>query len=118
MKAVAVALVTVGLGAVGAKELLSADTNAASNGASAASAAAKSGGAGECWTPGKIQKDRYTLRGAQGAIRSFEINNVEGCVFRVKVEYTSETGANKVLDYNAEFADGSSPTFQTYNSPP
>lgn len=117
MKAVAVALVTVGLGAVGANELLSADTNAAGS-ASAASASAKSGGAGGCWAPGKIQKDRYTLRGAQGSIRSFEINNVEGCVFRVKIEYTTVTGANKMLDYNAEFARGEAPTFKTYNSPP
>lgn len=116
MKAVALALVTVGVGAIGAKELLSSD---ALNSRSMADPATASAGETEtCWSPEKIKQDRYTLRGAEGSIRSFEIDNVEGCIFRVKLEYTSPTGANKVLDYNAAFAKGDSPTFVTYNSPP
>lgn len=115
MKAVALALVTVGVGAVGAKELLSTD---ALDSRSLANSATASAGEQNCWSPEKIKKDRYTLRGAEGSIRSFEIDNVEGCIFRVKLEYTSPTGANKVLDYNAAFAKGGSPTFVTYNTPP
>lgn len=79
---------------------------------------ANTSASGSCWSPEKIQKDRYTLRGTVGSIRSFEIDAVDGCIFRVKIEYTSPSGANKLLDYNAEFARGSSPTFITYNSPP
>lgn len=100
MKAIALALVAVGVGAVGATELLSAD------------------GSGGCWSPEKIQKDRYTLRGAEGSIRSFQIDHVDGCTFRVKLDYTSAAGVDKVLDYNADFSRGGSPIFITYNSPP
>lgn len=116
MKAVALALVTIGVGAVGAKELLSSDTYGSGAAASSATASAKAGDG--CWSPDKIKKDRFTLRGAGGSIRSFEIDHVEGCTFRVTVDYTSAAGVDKVLDYNADFSRGGSPIFITYNSPP
>ncbi len=71
-----------------------------------------------CWSPSKIRKDRFSLRGVEGSIRTFEIAKVSGCVFQVKIQYTTATGATKVLDYNADFSRGSSPIFIRYNAPP
>lgn len=123
MKAVAVSVLAVSLGAIGtigAKELLSSH---ADNSRPPATVAAETTAEGTeqqpCWTDSAIKSDRFSLRGAEGAVRSFEIHKLEGCVFRVKLEYgTAASSASKLLDYEAEYVTGDAPTFIRYNSPP
>lgn len=119
MKAVAIAALTVGLGAIGANKVLSAngdDSPAVASGS--ATTAAPNAEKRNCWSESKIKEDRFSLRGAEGAIRSFEVEKVEGCVFRVKLEYGSASGAARLLDYEAEYAAGDKPIFVRYNTPP
>lgn len=119
MKAVVIAALTVGLGAVGANELLSANGDDSPTVASgSATTAAPNAEKRNCWSESKIKEDRFSLRGAAGTIRSFEMEKVEGCVFRVKLEYGSASGSAKTLDYDAEYAAGDRPIFVRYNTPP
>lgn len=99
MKAVAITVVSVGLLAVGGNAL-------------------KRAVSGEsCWSPAKIESARFSLRGLSGSIRSFELNAAGGCVFHVKIELDTPSGA-RTLDYDAKYSGGDRPIFLRYNSPP
>lgn len=116
MKVVAIAVVSGALAVVGANELLPARASD-SRSSPGTAAAAKSATNRKCWSPDKIQNERFSVRGLPGSIRSFDVNAIEGCVFNVKIELDSPTGARS-LDYNATYAAGDRPIFVRYNTAP
>ncbi len=118
MKAAIVTAVALGLGVVGAKKIVTAAAENRPPAASSANAQAPSRSQSACWSDGKIKKNRFSLRGEEGAIRSFELERTSGCEFRAKITYTSANGSEKTLDYDAKYIRGTSPIFVRYNTPP
>ncbi len=118
MKAAILTVVSLGLGVVGVKQIVTASTESGAPAASATSAPAPSRSPSACWSYDKIKKNRFSLRGEEGSIRSFELERASGCEFRAKITYTSAKGSEKTLDYDATYTRGASPIFVRYNTPP
>lgn len=118
MKAATLTLLGLGLGTVGAAKVAASETPDAPAGASVSASVPSNGAGSRCWSDAKIKNDRFSFRGAEGAIRSFELEKVAGCTFRVKIVYTTRDGSERTLDYDATFARGSAPIFVRYHSPP
>lgn len=116
MKRVALTVLSVGAVALGGRELLRSDAGHSPAGSGVASS--KGFGSQRCWSQEKIKGERFSQRGMAGTIQSFNLDAVDGCVFRVKVEVVTLAGIARTLDYNAEFAAGDRPIFIKYNAPP